>query len=59
MENADEVFMLCDSSKLEKDSYIRFAPLSSIDYLITDVEVDQPIMNKYLKQGINIINEPY
>src|SRR5680860_334533 len=31
-ENADEVFLLCDSTKIEKNSFISFAPVSIVDY---------------------------
>jgi DeoR family fructose operon transcriptional repressor len=55
MENADEVYLVCDSSKLEKDSYIRFAPLSRVDYLITDSDADPAIVNMYRQNKVNII----
>ncbi|MEN8228284.1 MAG: DeoR/GlpR family DNA-binding transcription regulator [Bacteroidota bacterium] len=56
-ENADEVFLLCDSTKIEKNSCVRFAPLSTIKYLITDNALDPGLISKYEKQHINIINE--
>jgi len=55
IENADTVYLLCDSSKLEKDSFIRFAPLTAIDTLITDEGIDQEIRKRYLKHKITII----
>ncbi len=53
--SANEVFLLCDSSKIEHDSTFKFAKLSSIDYLITDSGIDKKIMQKYKKNKINII----
>jgi DeoR family fructose operon transcriptional repressor len=55
IENADEVYLLCDSSKLEKDSLIKFAPVSAIDFLVTDDELDAGIRKKYIKHKLSII----
>lgn len=54
-ENADQVFLLCDSSKIEQDSFAQFAPLSKIDYLLTDEGIDQSLINTYKQHGVNII----
>lgn len=54
-DSAKKVFLLCDSSKIEKDSLYKFATLSTIDYLITDSGVDKKIIKKYKKESINII----
>jgi DeoR family transcriptional regulator, fructose operon transcriptional repressor len=56
-ENADEVFLLCDSSKIEKNSFVKFAPFSKINYLITDKGLDPEHMKKYKESNINIITE--
>ncbi|MCF6269879.1 MAG: DeoR/GlpR family DNA-binding transcription regulator [Melioribacteraceae bacterium] len=53
--SANEVFLLCDSSKIEHDSTYKFAKLSSIDYLITDSGIDKRIIQKYKKEKINLI----
>ncbi len=55
MENSDEVFLLCDSSKIEKSSFIKFAPLSMIDYVITDQKVDHMLIFKYGEYDVNLI----
>lgn len=34
---ASSVIVLCDSSKIEKDSFAQFAPLDSIDGIVTDL----------------------
>ena len=38
-DNAGKVFVLCDSSKIGRDSYLKFAPLSLMTALITDKEL--------------------
>ncbi|MFB6454922.1 DeoR/GlpR family DNA-binding transcription regulator [Chitinophaga sp. Hz27] len=37
--NADKLFVLCDSGKIGKDSYLKYAPLSMLSALITDKEL--------------------
>ncbi len=54
-ENADKVFLLCDSSKIERNSFVQFAPLSKIDYLITDEGIDPSLINTYKDHDVNII----
>lgn len=56
-ENADEVFLLCDSTKVEKNSFVRFAPLSTINYLITDRALAPGLKSKYEKHHIKIISK--
>jgi len=57
-ENSDEVFLLCDSSKIEKSSFIKFAPLSMIDCVITDQKVDRMLISKYGEYNVALIYEP-
>lgn len=54
-ESAERVYLLCDSSKLERDSYYRFAPLSLFDVLITDRDAPRSILDSYRKRGIEVI----
>lgn len=54
--NAATVFLLCDSSKLESDSYLRFADISLFHYLITDKECPDDILATYREAGIRVIN---
>ena len=56
-ENANEVFLLCDSTKIEKDSFVNFAPISILDYIITDKNLDSKLISKYKTNGVNIISE--
>jgi len=56
-ENSDEVFVLCDSSTIEKDSFVKFAPLSAIKYIITDKKIDHMLIPKYDEHGIKLLCE--
>ena len=53
-ENADEVVLLCDSSKLETDSFSRFAPLSLVTHLVTDGGIESEIRKHYARHGIDV-----
>ena len=53
--SADHVFLLCDSSKIEKDSFYVFAPLSMVDFLITDDGVDKKIADQYRERDLELI----
>ncbi|MCK5155378.1 MAG: DeoR/GlpR transcriptional regulator [Spirochaetales bacterium] len=55
-EHAGKVYLLCDSSKIEKDSYFRFAPISLIDILITDSEMNSQLVGLYKEKGVEIIS---
>ncbi|WP_149241385.1 DeoR/GlpR family DNA-binding transcription regulator [Dyadobacter sp. 32] len=37
-------YLLCDSSKIGKDSYLRFAGLETVDVLITDVKNEEVVL---------------
>jgi len=53
--SADNVFLLCDSSKIEKDSLYIFAPLSTIDTIITDSGIDMNIADNYKEKDVSLI----
>ena len=53
--SADQVFLLCDSSKIENDSFYIFAPLSIVDFIITDGGIDKTIADGYAESNINLI----
>lgn len=54
-ESAKQVFLLCDSSKIEKDSYFTYSSLSLVNYLITNKDVDPKLLSLYKKNQINIV----
>ncbi len=39
IDSANAVYLLCDSTKIGNDSYLKFAPLSDITALVTDTEL--------------------
>ncbi len=51
---ADEVYLLCDSSKIESNSLFKLAPLSAVNYLVTDGGIKNEVAKKYRKSGINV-----
>ncbi len=53
--NADKVFLLCDSSKIEKNSFFKFLPASILNYLITDTKINKDFIKPYHDQNIEII----
>jgi DeoR family transcriptional regulator, fructose operon transcriptional repressor len=53
--NAQEVFFLCDSTKLEKDRYLPFAPIDFVENIITDSSVSEEILRQYEAIGIRIL----
>ena len=57
MENSDEVFLLCDSSKIEKNSFVIFASISGIDHLITDEQILPEQLKMYRSAGVDVILE--
>ena len=57
IENSDEVFLLCDSSKIEKNSFVIFAPISEIDHLITDKQIKPEQLKMYRDAGVDVITE--
>lgn len=55
IENSDEVFLLADSTKIEKNSFVIFAPLSVVDYIITDQNLDPSLQSDYEKHQVNLL----
>ncbi len=52
--NAQQTYLLCDSSKLGKDKYLKFASLSIVDVLVTNEVSEQ--LKPYQDKGIRILN---
>jgi DeoR family fructose operon transcriptional repressor len=55
MRNASQVFLLCDSSKIGKDSHIKFGSLSMINGLFTDAEINPSQKKNLVEQGVEVI----
>ncbi|OJV12910.1 MAG: DeoR family transcriptional regulator [Dyadobacter sp. 50-39] len=52
--NAGQVMLLCDASKIGRDSYVKFAGLSSIHTLITDPGADADKTGALQQQGLRV-----
>jgi len=48
-------YLLCDASKLEKDSYYQYAPLSLVHCLVTDPAFDRQLEQRYIDAGIRLL----
>jgi DeoR family fructose operon transcriptional repressor len=55
--NADTVYLLCDASKIGKDSYFKFAPLSLFHYLLTDKGISRAQQKALTEQGMKVIKD--
>lgn len=55
IEQAEEVILLCDSSKFGKEGFFRVADLSKIDILITDKLPDKSLLDIFNNYKIKII----
>lgn len=51
---ADNVYLLCESSKIEHNSLFKLGSISSINYLVTDDDVSEEVINKYKETGIEV-----
>ena len=49
-----ETFLLCDSSKLERDSYLKFAPLALAQHILTDLQVPDEVLRRYVEAGVDL-----
>lgn len=52
---AKKVYLLCDSSKVENDSYFTYSSLSLVSYFITDKGLDPNYLELYKSKGLNMI----
>lgn len=52
---AKKVFLLCDSSKIENNSYFTYSSLSLVSLLITDNGLDKSYLELYKNRGLNIL----
>lgn len=55
IENSKELYILIDSSKIQKDSLVKVCPLEKIKILISDSKVDKKILELYKKNNITIL----
>ena len=55
IENSEEVFLLCDSSKIEKNSFVKYAAITRIHHLITDQSIAPEHLKLYRDNGVDVI----
>jgi DeoR family transcriptional regulator, fructose operon transcriptional repressor len=55
--NAGKVYLLCDSSKLERDSFYTCTPLEGVDTIITDMEINSETLELYSSNNTKILTE--
>lgn len=53
--NASRVVVLCDSSKLGSDYLVSFAPLDTIDVLVTDSAAPQVLLDELSERGVEVV----
>ncbi|MBV7533104.1 DeoR/GlpR family DNA-binding transcription regulator [Chitinophaga sp. sic0106] len=53
--SADQLFVLCDSSKIGRDSYQKFAPLSLLNALVTDKEITEKQVAELKEKGVKVV----
>lgn len=55
IEIANEVILLCDSSKLRRKSFAHICPVSSIDIIITDEDIHKDDLKQLEESGVKVI----
>jgi DeoR family fructose operon transcriptional repressor len=55
LRQADRVVLLCDSSKLQRDQYVRFAPAAAVHTLVTDAQADPEVLERYRAAGVEVL----
>ncbi len=53
--SANYVVVAADSSKVGREDFVSFAPLSSVDTLITDSEISAAYRAQFTEQGVEVI----
>jgi DeoR family fructose operon transcriptional repressor len=52
---ANYVVVAADSSKVGREDFVSFAPISSVDTLITDTELDDADRALFIEQGVEVV----
>lgn len=53
--NARKVVVLCDSTKLGNDYLVSFAPLGTVDVLVTDADAPKAFVHELEQQGVEVV----
>ena len=56
LEISKEAIILADSSKIDSVSLTKISDIDNISFIITDSNIDNNIIDKYIKNGVEIIN---
>jgi DeoR/GlpR family transcriptional regulator of sugar metabolism len=52
--NSDKIFVLADSEKFNRKSFVTYAEIGSVEEIITDSNIDRKTMKSFEKNGIRI-----
>ena len=55
IEHAKKVVLMADSSKFEKTFFYKIAPVSSIDVIVTDTDLDDSQYEEYQLAGVEVV----
>ena len=53
--SANYVVVAADSSKVGREEFVSFAPISSVDTLITDSEINDTDREQLAEQGVEVL----
>jgi DeoR family transcriptional regulator of aga operon len=53
--SADQVYILADSSKINKRGFGRICSISEVDTLITDKGISEKQYNLFIEMGIDVV----
>ena len=53
--SANYVVVVADSSKVGREDFVSFAPISSVDVLITDTEISTADREQFSQQGVEVV----
>lgn len=52
---SNRIYLLCDSSKIGKHSFVQFSSVQDIDMLITDTDTESSVVDELDSQGVEVI----
>lgn len=56
IDHADHTFLLADAGKFERNSYLRYAPLSAVFRILTDPGLDASVRQRYTDAGHAVVS---
>lgn len=55
VECADEVYLLADSTKIDRNAFVMFAPLTKVNVMVTDDKASPEFLEKAAAAGVQVI----